>query len=294
MNKFDISKEALIIRLSISAFSLKGQSDTIRSEAAAKHNADKDSIDAGLKIFQYQDLEGKPGSGITKVLAIRTKAKNLWKRHTLNWEEGARRLCLTRNYPKLRADLDALSNSFNDAVQVWLGHYADIKADFHKRLNGLSKEINFPTFDELQHKFHFSVNIDRITSADDIRWSHIDTADTQRIRHEVENSIREKLADTQRELIERIQEVVEKLKTKCSDSEAGFKNSIINNIRDLVAELPELNILDDPKITEMINRTAELAKIDPQIIRDNPAVRTQTITATSAILDDLANFQPIF
>ena len=70
-----------------------------------------------------------------------------------------------------------------------------------------------------------------------------------------------------------------------------FSDSLVNNIVDLCALLPRLNIADDPRLEEM-RQTVEstLCQANPEVLRDNIAVRATTASNAETILSAMAGY----
>jgi len=69
-----------------------------------------------------------------------------------------------------------------------------------------------------------------------------------------------------------------------------FRNSIIQNINDLVEILPDLNIVNDPDLENMRRRLQdELSGIDPAELRESSESRQEVSQKAQNILNDLDN-----
>ena len=72
---------------------------------------------------------------------------------------------------------------------------------------------------------------------------------------------------------------------KLSQPEAIFRDSLIENARELCDVLTRLNLTDDPKLETLRRQTELLVQSEPQLLRDNPDVRVSTANEAQAILD---------
>ena len=71
------------------------------------------------------------------------------------------------------------------------------------------------------------------------------------------------------------------------DSESAFRDSLIENVRELVDVLPLLNITDDPAVNAVLAGLDSIGRVDPSDLRKDAALREQLAreaeTLTSAM-----------
>jgi hypothetical protein len=75
---------------------------------------------------------------------------------------------------------------------------------------------------------------------------------------------------------------------------APFRDTLVNNLRELVAELPKLNICDDPQVVDMLNKLESLCEHDAQELRDSKALRLHVSENAATIAQDVANILDSF
>lgn len=70
-----------------------------------------------------------------------------------------------------------------------------------------------------------------------------------------------------------------------------FHDTLIENVVEVVTTLPNLNIAQDPKVTEICDRlTMEVARYNPQELRDNPVLREDVAAQADKILAEVSAF----
>lgn len=93
----------------------------------------------------------------------------------------------------------------------------------------------------------------------------------------------------------RIADVVSKFHERMDDPDAVFRNSLMNNIADLVELIPGLNVLDDPDIEAIrLDMKQRLAGVDPEDVRKDPEFRQELAGEAKEILDRMAGFCKAF
>ena len=75
-----------------------------------------------------------------------------------------------------------------------------------------------------------------------------------------------------------------KIQVRLSIPDAIFKDSLIDNARDLCTVLNALNITDDPKITEIKDAIERHLLVDPNVLRNNSVYRSSVANKAQGIL----------
>lgn len=71
--------------------------------------------------------------------------------------------------------------------------------------------------------------------------------------------------------------------------DAEFRDTLVENARELVDVLKRINLTDDPQLEEYRRQTESLAAAKPETLRDNDSVRTNTAKQAQSILDAMKN-----
>lgn len=75
---------------------------------------------------------------------------------------------------------------------------------------------------------------------------------------------------------------------RLSDPDGKFKDSTVDKIGELMAEIPAWNITDDPKITELSEEIkTKLGLYHPETLRNDKQERAKAVTEANAILEKL-------
>jgi hypothetical protein len=132
-----------------------------------------------------------------------------------------------------------------------------------------------------------------VAQPDDFRV-RLGEAEVAHIRAEIEARNAELVADANRDLWQRVQAVtrrlVERLSAFAVEPGSGirlhpFRDSLIENVRDLLDILPRLNITGDARIEQVRQDLArQVARHEPESLRQDPALRAAVIDAAGDIL----------
>ena len=141
----------------------------------------------------------------------------------------------------------------------------------------------------------------RIVPVPDARHFMADLAqgETERVKRDIEQQVRTRLNDAQRDLYRRLGEAVERVGERLREDENGkplvFRDSLIENIRELVDVVPRLNIFADDDLTMLCREVKDkFAGIEPDALRPSgrfdPNLRRQVKRDADALKAQFAGY----
>ena len=175
------------------------------------------------------------------------------------------------------SQMRALRADFESAVKSFLANYSAFVDNSRIRLNGLFNESDYPSASEIRTRFAFAVRVLPMPDARDFR---IELADGQAdaIRAEIEASTKAALNSAMRDAWQRIADnvgrMVERLTAfkpgeKGTRAEGIFRDSLVENVRELVALLPTFNLTDDAALAAVAARMeSELCQHSAEELRE--------------------------
>jgi hypothetical protein len=93
------------------------------------------------------------------------------------------------------------------------------------------------------------------------------------------------------EPIERLEAFEEREKGDKSDRTGIFRDSLVNNIKELVNIIPALNLTETPEIEAMrVKLLRQLCASPPEELRQSPLVRQHVLDRANAILKEVSEF----
>ena len=157
---------------------------------------------------------------------------------------------------------------------------------------------DYPDTEALRDKFAIRY---RIVPVPDARHFMADLAqgETERVRRDIEQQVRIRLNDAQRDLYRRLGEAVERVGERLREDENGkplvFRDSLIENIRELVDVVPRLNIFADDDLTMLCREVKDkFAGIEPDALRPSgrfdPNLRRQVKRDADALTAQFSGY----
>ena len=272
-----IQNRAMLARLCISQWTARKHDKTVSAEVEKAHAAH----DAGRynKLLVNKTLLDP----ISKLAgAVRTYHYS----QTLPWNDGGDRLLPSILFMGYTAEIRKFKAQHQALVQSLVAAYpAEVQAA-RNRLGTMYDPADYPEAYELNTRFDIAVEFIPVPDAKDFRVDVSEEA-AEEIRTQITDSVNARQTQAVKDCYRRVREVVSKLYERLSIEDAVFKDSLVNNARDLMDVLPGLNITQDPELDALHQEISALL-VSPQTLRNNPAARKATADAADAILSRLS------
>jgi hypothetical protein len=277
---FDLSRDAVLVKVKISMVGVTANSKTLSREAASKHEGDRNSFKAYVQKIQWSDL--------SELTRIYNESKAYLKEKTLGWSEEWR-LCPVGNYADLTKAMREYENRFNDGVSKLVKKHDTLEANYKMRVMDIAGEVKFPSKDEMAAAFSFKFEEALIPSGD-IRLRHVSEEARKQIAANVKASVDTQLKEAQKEIISRIATVVARIKAGTSE-DGKLHESAIEALNQTLDSVPSLNLTNDPAINAQVSKVkAQLGNLDVKDLRKNETVKAAVAATAGSILDDLKAF----
>jgi len=268
-----IADKAMLINLSISVWTARKHDKRADKTVNDAFNA----TDSGRfsKVLIAEEA-------IKAVQATATTARTFHYTHTLPWLDDGWRLLPAKEFPEYSAEVRRLDAAFELSVDTFKANYDALVQDAKLRLNGLFNPADYPK--SISAKFGFETNIRPVPVAGDFRVS-LRSDETEAIQAAIEQRTQAALAAAHADLYRRLAEAIGHFADKMDTQNAIFRDSIIENLRELCELLPRLDITNDPTLNK-IRREVEgkLLIHAPGDLRQNEAERASAGRDAAEIL----------
>lgn len=289
MRVLDISSRAMLTQLSISQWQARKTDKRASAEILSRNDATRDSGRFHKSLIAKHALAG--------ISSIATAARQAHVEMSLPWLQDGTRILPVDAFEKYTRTLSGFRDSFEQSVNEFCGNYPDYIEQARRDLGGLFNEDDYPPVRYIQRRFSWSVQTFPMPRASDFRVD-LDSQVVSLIQSEMQNNIDAALHSATRDIAERLYSVVKVMSEKLAaynpdlGKQGGvFRDSLVENVRDLVEILPSLNLTGNPQIAVMIDAARDkLTQHDAETLRDDAALRNETAIAAAAIADALAGF----
>lgn len=241
-----------------------------------------------------------PKTEMTEVQSALGEVRKAHKTLTLPWSDNGYRIISAEAYFDYDSKMRKFINRFDTSVDGFLNKYdALVKAQAAKETNGSFNPKDYPDVAQLRKKFRVVITYSPIPEGKDLRVTlsgdalaavkaSIDSDQQSRIETAV-HDIAERIQETLGHMVERLQSY--KPGTDDEKAENTFRDTVVENVRDLAELLPKLNIIGDPRIDQMAADMLTLAKTaKPYKLRSDAKLRETTAAAAEKILSKVSDF----
>lgn len=277
----NLSDRALLVQLRVSQWTARKYDKRATQEVASNHGT---TTAAGrynkslLPMNDYLDRVHK------KTTHIREKFYN----NTLPWGIEGTMMLPTSNYLQFMTDFRKEKSEWWSLVNMFSDNYMDLKDNAKRSLGSLYNEDDYPSVDAIRTKFDIDMAVFPVPS-NDFR-TNIASDELQKIQQDVERRVQDAQQQAMKEVWTRLFDRVKHMAEKLADPKAIFRDSMIDNAREICALLPRLNFTDDPQLEEMRQDVeAKLIK-HPEALRNDPDLRRDTAAEAKAIMDKMRSF----
>lgn len=291
MSKSILSQRAMLARLTVRQWSARKLDRKVTDEVNRSHGAGADAGRYNKRLLSADSL--------LDVARIGNEARAAHYHFTLAWQDDGARILPAAAFLPYSARLKTLRGEFESAVAAFVRGYPDYVADARVRLNGLFDPADYPAVQDVESRFALAVNVLPMPDSDDFRAS-IGDAQADAIRADIRAQLDAVQASATRQVYERIAESVGRMAerlaaykpaTGSAKAEGIFRDSLVENVRDLVAVLPALNLTGDAGLAALSDRiAATLTQHDAETLRESDSIRSRVATEARAIADHVADF----
>ena len=291
-----IKMPTLAERTMLAGFNVKQWGARRLDRKATKAVIDQAGASAKAGTFNKWLIDPAHLSGIQGVVSA---ARQEHATYTLPWLSDGTRILPADAFMIYTEKMQRHREQFEEEVWRFLGEYDSLVDDARRHLAGLFDASDYPAVSTLRDRFAWSIDILPMPSAADFR---VDLGDAHvaaikaRIEESTQRATQAAMADTWNRLHGVVAKMTEKL--GAYEPAAGsvkasgvFRDSLVDNIRELVEVLPLLNVTGDAQLAGMIDRArAELCRCDAAELRDDSEAREEVAAAAESIMTDMGAF----
>lgn len=278
----NLNDRALLVQLTISQWTARKYDKKATQQVADANNTTMSAGRFNKSLLPMNDLLDHVHK---KATHIRTK----FYENTLPWGVEGTQMLPTANYLSFMTDFRKEKAEWNHLVNNFVDNYDALQQDAKRILGNLYNPADYPSSMEIRQKFHMDMSVFPVPSTD-FRVS-IASEELTRIQQDVERRVKEAEQAAMKEVWQRLYDRVKHMAEKLADPKAIFRDSMIENAREICAILPRLNFADDPNL-EALRQEVEMgiSNHHPDALRNDPDLRRDTAAQAKAIMDKMSVF----
>lgn len=272
-----IQSRAMLATLSISQWTARKLDRQVTKEVETAHAAH----DAGRfnKLLVNKSL-------LDPVAKLAGQIRDYHYSVTLPWADSGARLLPSKLFMAYTDRMRRFKEEFNRSVTELTHQYpAEVQAA-RNRLGTMYRPEDYPDINGVRQRFDIAIDFAPVPAADDFRVDVAAEAQDE-LRASVTRAVATRQEAAVKATYERVREVVSKIAERLSEEKPVFKNSLIDNARDLCEVLSALNITNDPKLDQIEQAIRSTLLVSPEMLRNSARHRAETAEAARAVLSQL-------
>jgi hypothetical protein len=210
--------------------------------------------------------------------------------HTLPWSDSGIRLLPAPSFMLFDAEMTKHHNAFEDLVRDFIDIYPTLITAQAMALGDMFKREEFPSPNELQHKFSFRLNYMPVPAAGDFRVDVGNDAQKE-LQDKLSKLADERVEFAMRDVKTRLKEHLDRMSDRLAVDAANgtivtrkFHDSLLDTAHDLCDMVKVLNITNDQTLEEARKALFEsINGVDVKELRNNLPVRKDVKASVDAI-----------
>lgn len=268
-----LQDRAMLATLNISQWTNRKHDKSVSAEVERNHQAK----DAGRYNKQLVDK-----ASLEMISKVASAARAYHYKVTLPWGDNGDRLLPGALFLNYRQEIVKYKSSFDDEVLNFIRRYPMLVNDARQRLGSLYVATDFPPVNEMRERFSINTSFSPVASGNDFRVEL-----NEEYVDQIKREINERNAELQKQSVAdcwtRVRTVVTNIHERLSKADSTFRDSLIDNARDLLDVLPALNIMGDPELTQIEQDVRDLL-VAPQALRTDLTLRQETAKKAEELL----------
>lgn len=291
MTTMKLEERALLVTLTMGQWSASKADREVSREVTEKKKARADS-----GTFRKQLISR---AALKKIGQVCTAARTSHNTLTLPWNDDGSRIITTETYQHYSKVMRDYRIAMQNAVNEFLDGYDDLVKKAREDLGDLFNKDDYPDKSTISSKFYFDVEPRPIPTGTDFR-AKVSNAEAKAIAKDIEQRTNARLEEAMKDIWQRVATVTERMFKKLEDytprvglhdSEGVFRDSLVENIKELAELMPSLNVTNDPAINKVQKDLLDnLCKYDPKDLRTDAKARAVTAKKAKDIYNKVSAY----
>lgn len=275
----NLNDRALMIQLNISQWTAKKRDKKASSEVTRANNAA-----SGVARVNKTLLPG--ASELEQVHAMTSHVRDGYYTNTASCGIEGMQILASGNYLPYVSEFRRQKAEWYRLVDHFCNEYPRLKARAPHALQSLYDDKDYPAEADIRGKFNMDIKVFPIPEGRNLRIP-ISSAELDTLQQDIESRVDTAAKVAMRDVWSRLHEKVKHIAEKCADPSAIFRDSMVDNAKELCELLPRLNFMDDPQL-ETMRLDVERLLVNPDRLRTNPVLRRDTAAEAKRIMDAMS------
>lgn len=221
---------------------------------------------------------------------IRRQAYNYHLTNSLPWMDGGVRMIPVTVLQSYLGAMRKFEADHKSAAKKIAANYALAVKEGMLLQGKMANPADYPSAESIAARFGLNIIVMQLPSTVDWR---VDVPKQQltELKAQAEKDMQQLQQDAVKDLYRRLGEAVGHAQERLSKEENVFRNSLFENLKEVVGVVGRLNFTGDPKLEAMRKEIeAELAKQTADVVRADPALRKKVASDAAAIMKKMSSY----
>lgn len=273
-----IQERAMLVNLSVSCWTASKKDN--KAGAAVKTQASA-TDKAGWFNKRLVDPEA-----LKPISKVEGRIRDFHYRLTLPWGDNGDRILPAMMYMDYVDGLRAVKSEFEAEVATFVGNYPALVQSARSMLGAMYDPADYPTPESIKQRFDVRSGFMPIPDAADFRVDVGDDAVAE-IKKSIAKNVDERLVAATKECWYRLDAVVRAMYTTLEDPERVFRDSLVDNIRELVILLPKMNLSGDKELDIALTEIRASLLVEPDSLRGKSIVKRKYRLSIASMAYDI-------
>ena len=277
-----LSDKALLVQLNISQWTAR-KYDKRATEQVAQQNG------SASQAGRYNKSLLPMNDALNNIHQKSTLIRKKFYTNTLPWGIEGTMMLPSANYLNFMTEFRKEKADWELLLDTFYHEYPRLHADAQRFLGNLYNQADYPELHDIQRKFSMDMAVFPVPS-NDFRVS-IGNAELEKIQQDVEARVENSAQQAMKEAWQRLYDRVKHMAEKLADPKAVFRDTLVENTKEVCSILSRLNFADDPDLETMRQQVeGSLANNHPESLRNDPDLRKNKAEEARAIMDKMGAF----
>ena len=278
-----LSEKAMLVHLSISRWTARSKDRTAGEDISQQKKAEADVANVWVQLVPKDKMREVQRSG--------GEVRKIWIKYTLPWMDDGIRILPSDLYVKFSGEIKKAISEDQKAVVKFAKRFPDLVATAPERLGVFINDNPLPDVNQIKDKFGVRLNYMPMPTSGDFRCQILDS-EAEKIKADIEQNVQNATFDAMHSIWTRLDEMVTNIATTLKEPKKIFRDSLINNLKEYVELIPQLNLTGDSEL-EKIRQEAKskLTKLMPENLRKHKRDRKQAALNAEEIMKKIQGYK---
>src|SRR5512135_2726884 len=278
-NILDLSQRTLCATLHLSAWTGQRVDRKATRTVQATHHTSDDSGKFAKSLL--------PKDALQEIATAHSRARATFNSLALPWLDEGTRIFPSSNLFAFRETMSKRIADCVAAYDTFARRYPQYLASAPARLGELFNAADYPSPDRVRSMFDASLIVSPVASGD-FRITNISEDDERELAAQYEQAAREQLGNAQRELWERLADVLRKFAETMETKDKIFHGSTVDKVVELAKRAPQLSLMPDAALDKVCaDVLARINTAHADVYRADDWARASAGRAARAALADV-------